>query len=183
MSTPLNRPLLGKLLSRVESPSAHEAVMALRMAGSQLSRAGRTWRAVSDLTRWMLDDDKLATLLETAAGPDDDKAVKALGKARSLLRRGPGIDFIQLGIWAPKIPGPDLPKKTKSNIRVRSAPRRSPAPPPYVDRAGQRWASRSEYDVASARQIAEILEMRAAMAKPKRLRIKAVDPRQLGLFG
>jgi hypothetical protein len=182
MSTlPLNRPLLGKLLCRVESPSAHEAVMALRMAGSQLSRAGRTWRAVSDLTRWMLDDDKLANLLETAAGPDDDKAVKALGKAKGLLRRAPGIDFVQLGLWAPKISGPDLPKK--SNIRVRRDPKRSPAPPPYVDRAGQRWASRAEFDLAAARQIAEILEMRAAMTKPKRLRIKAVDPRQLVLFG
>jgi hypothetical protein len=158
--------------------------MALRMAGSQLSRAGRTWRAVSDLTRWMLDDDKLANLLETAAGPDDEQAVKALGKAKGLLRRGPGIDFIQLGLWAPKISGPDLlPKKAKSNIRVRRAPKRSPAPPPYVDRAGQRWASRAEFDVAAARQIAEILEMRAAMTKPKRLRIKAVDPRQLVLFG
>jgi hypothetical protein len=182
MSTlPLNRPLLGKLLCRVESPSAHEAVMALRMAGSQLSRAGRTWRAVSDLTRWMLDDDKLANLLEAAAGPDDEQAVKALGKAKGLLRRGPGIDFVQLGLWAPKISGPDLPKK--SNIRVRLAAKRSPAPPPYVDRAGQRWASRAEFDVAAARQIAEILEMRAAMAKPKRLRIRAVDPRQLVLFG
>lgn len=129
MSAPIP-PILPKLLALAGSPNPFEATLALRKARSALEG---NWSVVTDFTKWMIDDRRLARLLDRAATADGDQSARAWRDAQRMMGKVAGLDFQFLSRKVAEL------QKPPSRIRIASKQEARAEPPtPRVTEAT--WA-------------------------------------------